>query len=315
VAVFDETGGATSSSFQAFGGMAWGANVAGGNVVHDFLDEILAGPGPGPALGPHVRGFDRDGWPVPGLSYFAYGTLQYGVNVAAASVDGIDADEMLAAPGPGAVFGPHVRGFSLAGSTISALAKLSFFAYGTLRYGAVVDAGRLDGDASAEILTAPGPGPPFGPTVRGWNYDGVAVGPIAAISFDAFSVAQYGARVAGGDVEGDGYAEIVAAPGPGAGASFPARIRGFDYDATAVAALAGFDVIPFGTRYGARPGLGDVMVDGREELLAAPGPDPSAGAHVQTYDYAAPALSPRLSFVAFPGSGYGVNVTGARLGL
>ena len=39
----------------------------------------------------------------------------------------------------------------------------------------------------------------FGPTVRGWNYDGLAVTSIAKVNFAAFASTSYGVLVAGGD--------------------------------------------------------------------------------------------------------------------
>ena len=72
-----------------------GVNVSAGDIDADGYDEIITGAGPGAVFGPHVRAFDFDGTApvvaVPGVSYFAYGTMRYGVNVAAGDLDAGDA--------------------------------------------------------------------------------------------------------------------------------------------------------------------------------------------------------------------------------
>jgi hypothetical protein len=148
--------------------------------------------------------------------------------------------------------------------------------------------------------------------VRGWDVDGCTVRSIAAINFDAFPT-RYGAPVAGGDVDADGFAEITVATGPAA-SELP-RFRGFDYDGVVVAPLAGFDVLlPVTTMYGGRLGTGDIDGDASTDLITGAGPDPAAASTVRRYGYRGSSL------VLVPGSfdpfpvGYGVNVAGAPLG-
>ncbi|MFN7972094.1 MAG: hypothetical protein U0166_07040 [Acidobacteriota bacterium] len=314
VRVYDPSGAATTVDFLAYATGRWGVNVASADL--DGADaEIVTGPGPGAVFGPQVRAFLRDGTAMSGVNYYAYGTLRYGVDVGAGDLDGDAHAEILSGPGPGAVFGPHVRGWNFDGGPLSPIAKISFFAYGTLRYGVNVGSGNVDGDGFAEILTAPGPGPSFSPQVRGWDYDGAAVSSIAKINFDAFAVAQYGCSVAGGDADADGFAEIAASPGPGAGPSFPSRFKGFDYDGSAIAAAPGFDVTPFTTSYGGRAGLGNVGATSGWDLLAGAGRDPAADSTVKGYSYDGAALSPLAgSFVPFGTATFGVNVASGDLG-
>ncbi|MFN7975876.1 MAG: Ig domain-containing protein [Acidobacteriota bacterium] len=297
--VFDASG-APSVDVQAYAAGRFGTNVASGDVNGGTSSEIITGPGPGDVFGPHVRGWDRNGVAMGKISFYAYGTLKYGANVGAGSTD-LDAFcEIVAGAGPGAVFGPHVRGFDFDATSISSVAGINFFAYSTLKYGVEVGAASIDADGPAEILTGPGPSPLFAPQVRGWNVDGGAATAIGKVNFNAFPAPQYGVNVAGGDVDKDLFAEIVTAPGPGP--SLPAHVLGFDYDGTAVAVLPGFDVTPFTTSGGARTGAGDLDANGSDELLASEGP-PGATTEVRTFVYSGGALT-QVPFVlvAYPGN-------------
>ncbi|MFN7973540.1 MAG: putative Ig domain-containing protein [Acidobacteriota bacterium] len=314
VRVFDNAGAPTATDFLAYAAGKWGTNVSSGDVDGLQFEEIQTGPGPGDVYGPQVRGWQRTGTAMGKINFYAYGTLKYGVNVGSANVDGDAYDEILSGAGPGAAFGPHVRGWNFDATTLTAIAKISYFAYGTLKYGVNVSGGSIDADSYSELLTAPGPGVIFGPQVRGWNYDAANVTAISKVNFNAFTTLQYGANVDGGDFDGDGYAEIDVSPGPGPTASFPTQFRGFNYDAATVSQLAGFDVTPWTTFYGGRVGAGDIGRDGADDLVCAPGPDPSAGPTVRAYTYTGSALTvipPGVT--AFP-AGTGANATGANLG-
>ena len=61
----------------------------------------------------HYRGQEPSKRYPPGVSFLAYATPRWGVNVAAADLDGDGVDEILTGAGPGAVFGPHVRGWKV----------------------------------------------------------------------------------------------------------------------------------------------------------------------------------------------------------
>ena len=79
--------------------------------------------------------------------------------------------EILTGPGPSGAYGPHVRAFHYEAGTVSPLAKVSFFAYGTLRFGVGVSGAALDADAYDEIVSGAGPGAVFGPHIRAFDYD------------------------------------------------------------------------------------------------------------------------------------------------
>ena len=237
---FDGSGTPLSGlNFLAYGTPRWGVNVAAGDIDGDGFDELITGAGPGAVFGPHVRAFNYDGSgtvsTVPGASWFSYGTLKFGVNVATGDIDGDGFDEVVTGAGPGAVFGPHVRGWNLDGGAVAPIPGLSYFAYGTLKFGVNVACGDMDGDGVDEIITTPGPSAVFGAHVRGWNHDGSGGAPMPGLSFFAWPTTEvrYGARSwARSDLDGDGRTELLVGAGPDPAAGN--LVKAFSYDGTVV---------------------------------------------------------------------------------
>jgi len=274
------------SEFHAFNPQKYGVNVCCGDVDGDHRDEILAGAGPGEGLGPQVRGFHLDGNQLLGLNFHAYGTKNFGVNVAAGDLDGDGFDEIITGTGPGPGLGAQVRAFDYdGGPEVKPVFGVNFFAYGTPHFGVNVTAGDLDGDGFDEIVTGPGPGGMYGPHVRGWNVDGGPVTLIDGVSFLAYGTQKYGVTVACGDVDGDGIDEIITGPGPGA--IFGAHVRGWNVDggsATLIPEISFFAWPTSDLRYGARVSSGtDLNGNGRDEILVGQGPDPDAGTWIKVF--------------------------------
>jgi hypothetical protein len=226
--------------FLAYETLQFGVNVAAGDTDGDGQEEIITGPGPGRPCSPHVRGWRWLGGasaaPVPGISFLAYGTPGFGVNVACGDLDGDGRAEILTGPGPGKTYGPHVRGwkYSPLGGMIVAMPRVSFLAYSSRRYGVSVACGDIDGDGMDEIVTAPGAGESLGSHVRGWNYDGATVTAIPGVSFIAFPELPmgYGVVVSCGDLDNDRVAEILTAPGPRT--NNPPRLKTWNIDGQAL---------------------------------------------------------------------------------
>jgi hypothetical protein len=83
-------------------------------------------------FGPHVRGWHWDGdgtvSPLPGVSFFAYSTLRWGVNVACGDLDGDGIDEIVTGPGPSELFSSHLRGWDCDGAAMEPIVGVNFIA-------------------------------------------------------------------------------------------------------------------------------------------------------------------------------------------
>jgi uncharacterized repeat protein (TIGR01451 family) len=252
VQVFDRDTGIERFSFYAFSPFfLGGVNVALGDLNGDGTADIVAAAGPG--AGPHVRAFDG----VTGQeirSFFAYDAGYIGgVNLAVADVNGDGVADILTATGNNSA--PHVKVFS--GATGSEL--YSFFAYDAAYLGGVnISAGDIDGDNRADIVVG---------SARGASHVKVFSGATGneLRSFFAYSP-QFlgGVTVAAGDVNGDGFADIITGAGPGAGPHIKAfsgsnngELRSFFADATTFTG-------------GVNVASTDVNADGIDDILSAP---------------------------------------------
>ena len=196
-----------------------GVNVAIGDVTGDGIGDIITGPGPGG--GPHVRVFQAWSSSAAGpasiveyAGFYAYDpAFRGGVRVAAGDVDGNRVAEIITGAGPGG--GPHVQAFVL-NAERRPVPVLSFFAYHPAFTGGVfVAAGDVDRDGREELITGADAG--GGPHVRVF-----ATGPAFTGLREAYGFYAYepwftgGVRVAAGDLDGDGRAEIITGPASGA---------------------------------------------------------------------------------------------------
>ncbi len=283
---------------EPYGVDRFGVNVAAADLDGDELDEILTGPGPGPVFGPQVRAFETDGSQLPGFNFMAYGTNKYGVNVAGGDLDGDGREEVITGAGPGAVFGPHVRAFAYDGAAVTPYPGVSFFAYGTPKWGVNVCTGDLDGDGMDEIISGAGPGAVYGPHVRGWNVDGGAASSMGGVSFLAYGTNKYGVNVAAGDIDGDGFAEIITGAGPGA--DFGPHVRGWNYDNNTLTAMNGINVFAFEyDQWGVNVSCGDVDGDGIDEIIAGSGPGEYYSPEIVIYSWDGNELTSINRFIAY----------------
>ena len=179
-----------------------------------------------------------------------------GVRVAVGDVTGDGVDDIIAGAGLGGR--AKVRVFD--GATFepvdTALGDLSAFGR-TYRGGVFVAAGDVDGDGRADVIVTPSAG--SSNQVRIFSgADGSLLN-----SFRAFGKGVGGVRVAAGDVNGDGLADIIA--GTGVGSS----VRIFDAMVGTVLAGSGheFRVFSKGYRGGVYVSTGDLNGDGIDDVI------------------------------------------------
>jgi fimbrial isopeptide formation D2 family protein/uncharacterized repeat protein (TIGR01451 family) len=228
------------------------------------------------------------------LSVDPYPGFLGGVRVAVGDVNRDGVEDLITAAGAGA--GPHVKAFD--GATGQLL--LSFFAYDPAYAGGVeVAAGDVTGDGFADIVTAAGPG--VGPHVKA--FDGRTGAELTSFyAYDAGFLG--GVRVAVGDVNRDGIADIVTGTGVGA----PPHVKAFN--GATRAELASFYAFDVGYRGGVNVAVADVDGNGAGEIVAAAASGPSS--HVTVYEVGTQRLV--YSFLAWPGyAGNGVRVASADI--
>ena len=205
---------------------------------------------------PTVKVFDsRTNTQIASFNAYA-ATFTGGVRVAVGDVTGDGIADIVTAPGTGG--GPDIRVFD--GAAGFQLVR-EFLAYDARFTGGVyVAVGDMNADGFADIVTGAGAG--GGPHVRAFSgKDGILLFNSMVYDLSFFG----GVRVATGDVNGDGRADIVTGPGAGGGPHVKAfgglnrrsLTSFFAYDAT--------------FRGGIFVAAGDVTGDGKADIITGPG--------------------------------------------
>ena len=283
---------------------AAGSRTASADFNGDGIADLVVGTGPG---GPtHVRVLDgKTQAELFALDPFEAG-FTGGVYVAAGDVTGDGLADLVVTPDEGG--GPRVRVFSGAGFGQVA----DFFGIDDpgFRGGARAAVADISGDGVGDLIVSAGFG--GGPRVAG--FDGKSMGGATPAKlfgdFLAFeSTLRNGAFVTGGDLDGDGFAELVAGGGPGGGPRVTA-FSGRDLLANAQTPVANFFAGDSSNRGGVRLAAKDLDGDGRADLLVGSGP--GGGSRVTAYagkSVAAGGTPPELfAFDAQPGFSGGVFV-------
>lgn len=156
----------------------------------------------------------------------------------------------LALIGPRDKGGPQVRLFGLNGKL-----KSSFFAYDKkMRTGVNVALADVNGDGQLEIITGPGQG--IEPLIKVFSISGKLKNSFLAYDKNF----KGGVNVATGDLDNDGYSEIITAPGQGGGP----QIRIFNYKGVLLKNFFAYDQSFHG---GVRVSVTDINEDGNLEIL------------------------------------------------
>lgn len=213
--------------------------------------------GAGQGGGPLVAVFNTQASnSTPVRQFFAYDpSFRGGVRVAAADISGDHVPDIVTAPGPGG--GPHVKVFD--GATGKVIR--SFFAYDPSFTGGVsIAVGDVNADGVPDIITGAGVG--GGPSVR--VFDGKSGNHIR--EFYAFDPGfTGGVRIAAGDIDGDGSADIIVGAGAGGGP----HVRAFSGNSGKL--MTQFFAFPGEFTGGVNVAAGDLNGDGRSEIITVPG--------------------------------------------
>ncbi|QGJ68613.1 Hypothetical protein PBC10988_2740 [Planctomycetales bacterium 10988] len=296
VRVFDPSGNELLS-FMPYGAFSGGVRVATGDVNGDGVLDIITAAGPGG--GPHVQVFDsRTGQLITGglNNFYAYApNVTTGVFVAAGDVNGDGYDDIITAPDSGG--GPHLKVYNgLTGNVIT-----EFYTYApNVTVGVRIATGDINSDGFAEIITTAGPG--GGPHVRVINGMTGEQMPGPVTNFYAYAPnVLTGLYVASGDVNGDGFDDIITSPGAGGGPHVQA------FSSADGSTLQNFYAYHPNFVGGVRVGSADLNQDGFADIITVPGS--SGGPH--TRGFSGVDLSDLSNFFSGdPGNTDGLFITG-----
>jgi hypothetical protein len=197
--------GTVTFQFQASDGSQT-SNVGTVTIeVGEFFTRLFA-TGAGAGGQPHVNVYNLDG--TLRFAFDAFDpAFRGGVTVATGDVNGDGVEDIIVGAGAGG--GPHVRVVS--GKDLQQIH--SFYAFDPNFTGGVnVAAGDVNNDGVADVIVGAGAG--GGPHVR--VFDG-KTGQVIQEFFAYDAAFTGGVNVAGGDLDGDGRADIVTGAGPGGG--------------------------------------------------------------------------------------------------
>jgi hypothetical protein len=276
VARFFNPDGSERFTVDAFPGFTGGVRVAAADFNGDGVADLVVGTGPG---GPtHVRVLDG----VTQAVLFAVDPFEPsftgGVFVAAGDLNGDGRAELVVTPDEGG--GPRVRVFG--GNGFGQLADFFGIADPDFRGGARAAIGDVNGDGFGDLIVAAGFG--GGPRVAGFDGRSVVAGNTSVKLFADFFVFEQtlrnGVFVAAGDLNGDGFADVIAGGGPGGGPRVFA-LSGKDLVAGTQTQVANFFAGDTNNRGGIRVAIKNLDGDNQADLVIASGT--GAGSRVTGY--------------------------------
>ena len=297
--------GSVVVSFDAYEAeFTGGVRVSLADVTGDGQPDVVVAPGPGRE--PEVRVFNATTGALETAFLAFEPTFLGGVNLATGRITGRTAADVVVAADEGG--GPRVRVMD----AVTGQASADFYGIddASFRGGARVATGDLNRDGVPDLIVAAGLG--GGPRVAA--YDGRSLNggtPVRLFNdFYAFEdTLRNGVTVAAGDVNGDGYADVIVGGGPGGGprvAVFDGRSLLGSQTVTVASFYAGDPTARGGVTVAAK----DLDGDNRADVIVGSGPD--GGDRVTAYLganlTAGGTPNPTLDLSAFPGFSDGVYV-------
>lgn len=235
------------------------------------------------------------GYPRLHNEILPYGQFNGGINVAMGNLDGDQASEFIT--GAGYKGGPHVKVFDSNGAI-----QRSFFAYASgFRGGTDVATGDVNGDGVDEIITGAGPG--GGPHIKVFNKNGTQL-----YSFFAYDERmRSGTRVAAGDLDGDGEAEVITGVEKGS----VANVRVFTFSSNAPVLRTSFNAYAASFKGGADVATGDVSGDSANEIITAAGPGSGGGPRISIFSRTGTSINSFFAYDSTKRNGARVSVGNA----
>jgi hypothetical protein len=195
----------------AFPGLTGGVRTATGDFTGDGVADVVIGTGPGSIT--QVQVLDGN----TGAEIFRMQPFEAaftgGVYVATGDLTGDGTMDLVITPDEGG--GPRARIFS--GKGFTQVADFFVIDDSNFRGGARTAIGDVDGDGRADLVASAGFG--GGPRIAGFDGTTIGVNPqrLFADFFLFEDTLRNGAFISVGDIDGDGFADIVGGGGPGGG--------------------------------------------------------------------------------------------------
>jgi autotransporter-associated beta strand protein len=302
VVVYTATG-AEAFTLNPFPGFTGGIRVATADVNGDGTDDVIAATGPGgPGL---VAVFDGATQQELFRTQPFESSFTGGLYVAAGDLTGSGRADVVVTPDEGG--GPRVTVFD--GATFARIADFFGIDDPNFRGGARAAVGDVAGKGYGDLIVAAG----FqgGPRVAGYDGKSVVAGNPQHVFGDFFAfepTLRNGVFLTVGDVNGDGYADLIAGGGPGGGPRV-AVFSGTGLMSNEQTLLANFFAGNPANRGGERVAAADLNGDGLADLITGPGP--GGGSNATVYDgtqLGSGTASAALDLDPFPGFNGGVFV-------